>query len=226
MSSYENAFIFTDDVSVIERGKNCNVATFTVATNYPERFNLEGVTAYKIVKTEGDVVGDFLFLPSLTDEKTVDAVIDKVLGDDAKLIVSACYSLDEIGLIDVKYHLSPVQLLHKLGLLEKCTVVGGVYLDRDDVDLMSQCGTPLVLCPTSSMGYGYGIPHFCAYENKLNVKLGSGDNRFNCNGDMIAEARALVLGVNSEMRGQVLSAEKAIALIGGNAHNAYRKLFG
>jgi cytosine/adenosine deaminase-related metal-dependent hydrolase len=226
MSSYENAFIFTDDVSVIERGKNCNVATFTVATNYPERFNLEGVTAYKIVKTEGDVVGDFLFLPSLTDEKTVDAVIDKVLGDDAKLIVSACYSLDEIGLIDVKYHLSPVQLLHKLGLLEKCTVVGGVYLDRDDVDLMSQCGTPLVLCPTSSMGYGHGIPHFCAYENKLNVKLGSGDNRFNCNGDMIAEARALVLGVNSEMRGQVLSAEKAIALIGGNAHNAYKKLFG
>ena len=91
---------------------------------------------------------------------------------------------------------------------------------------MSQCGTPLVLCPTSSMGYGYGIPHFCAYENKLNVKLGSGDNRFNCNGDMIAEARALVLGVNSEMRGQVLSAEKAIALIGGNAHNAYKKLFG
>jgi cytosine/adenosine deaminase-related metal-dependent hydrolase len=226
MSSYENAFIFTDDVSVIERGKNCNVATFTVATNYPERFNLEGVTAYKIVKTEGDVVGDFLFLPSLTDEKTVDAVIDKVLGDDAKLIVSACYSLDEIGLIDVKYYLSPVQLLHKLGLLEKCTVVGGVYLDRDDVDLMSQCGTSLVLCPTSSMGYGYGIPHFCAYENKLNVKLGSGDNRFNCNGDMIAEARALVLGVNSEMRGQVLSAEKAIALIGGNAHNAYKKLFG
>ena len=226
MSSYENAFIFTDDVSVIERGKNCNVATFTVATNYPERFNLEGVTAYKIVKTEGDVVGDFLFLPSLTDEKTVDAVIDKVLGDNAKLIVSACYSLDEIGLIYVKYHLSPVQLLHKLGLLEKCTVVGGVYLDRDDVDLMSQCGTALVLCPTSSMGYGYGIPHFCAYENKLNVKLGSGDNRFNCNGDMIAEARALVLGVNSEMRGQVLSAEKAIALIGGNAHNAYKKLFG
>ena len=226
MSSYENAFIFTDDVSVIERGKNCNVATFTVATNYPERFNLEGVTAYKIVKTEGDVVGDFLFLPSLTDEKTVDAVIDKVLGDNAKLIVSACYSLDEIGLIDVKYHLSPVQLLHKLGLLEKCTVVGGVYLDRDDIDLMSQCGTPLVLCPTSSMGYGYGIPHFCAYENKLNVKLGSGDNRFNCNGDMIAEARALVLGVNSEMRGQVLSAEKAIALVGGNAHNAYKKLFG
>jgi hypothetical protein len=43
---------------------------------------------------------------------------------------------------------------------------------------------------------------------------------------MIAEARALVLGVNSEMRGQVLSAEKAIALIGGNAHNAYKKLFG
>ena len=65
---------------------------------------------------------------------------------------------------------------------------------------MAQCGAKLILCPTSSMGYGYGIPHYPAYIRKLDVSLGSGDNRFNRGGDMLTEARALVLGCNSEMR--------------------------
>ena len=80
------------------------------------------------------------------------------------------------------------------------TIVGGVYLDRDDVDLMAQCDARLILCPTSSMGHGFGIPHFPAYIKKLDVRLGSGDNRFNRDGDMPSEARALLLGCNAEMR--------------------------
>ena len=68
---------------------------------------------------------------------------------------------------------------------------------------MAQCEAKLVLCPTSSMGHGYGVPHYPAYIRKLDVMLGSGDNRFNRGGDMLAEARALVLGCNSEMRSDI-----------------------
>lgn len=198
---YKNHFLLSDDTESVLRGKKQGVSFFNVASSHPEKFDgMEGVTVFKRVNKPEDACFGALALMDLTDDKIVDAVSEAVLGNGAKLIAAAGYSLDETGLIDVKFHLSPVQYLHKLGLLEKCTVVGGVYLDREDVDLMAQCGTSLILCPTCSMGYGFGIPHFKAYCKKLKVYFGSGDNRFNRNGCMLAEARTMYLGSNSDMR--------------------------
>ena len=198
---YINSFILTDDPGVIARGKERGVTEFTAASSFPARFEgIDGVTVYKTVRKSSDCDYPRLFLPVLTDDNLTDAVAEAVLSGKASAICAAGYSLDESGAADVRFHLSPVQLLHKIGLLDGGTIVGGVYLDRDDVDLMAQCGAKLILCPTSSMGYGYGIPHYPAYIRKLDVSLGSGDNRFNRGGDMLTEARALVLGCNSEMR--------------------------
>ena len=64
------------------------------------------------------------------------------------------------------------------------------------------------------MGYGYGFPHFVSASKKLNIALGSGDNRFNNSGDMLAEARALILGSNCDMRSSSsITAEEALRLI-------------
>lgn len=198
---YINSFVLTDDPEAIERGRKCGVTEFTVATRFPRAFeNLAGVTVYKTVDKPSDCDYPRLFLPELTDDAITDAVAEAVLSGKSSAIIAAGYSLDESGAVDVRFHLSPVQLVHKLGLLDGGTIVGGVYLDRDDVDLMAQCGARLILCPTSSMGHGFGIPHFPAYIKKLDVRLGSGDNRFNRDGDMPSEARALLLGCNAEMR--------------------------
>ena len=198
---YKNSFILTDDPGLIVRGKENGVTEFTVASSFPERFEkIDGVTVYKTVRKPCDCDYPRLFLPVLTDDNLTDAVADAVLSGKATAICAAGYSLDESGAVDVRFRLSPVQLLHKLGLLDGGTIVGGVYLDRDDVDLMAQCDAKLILCPTSSMGHGFGVPHYPAYIRKLEVTLGSGDNCFNRGGDMLAEARALVLGCNSEMR--------------------------
>ena len=205
---YRNSFILTDDPGLIARGREYGVTEFTVASSFPERFlGMPGIIAYKTVKRVADCNYPRLFLPVLTDDNVTDAVAEAVLSGKSRAICAAGYSLAESGAVDVRFHLSPVQLLHKLGLLDGGTVVGGTYLDRDDVDLMAQCEAKLILCPTASMGYGYGVPHYPAYIRKLDVSLGSGDNRFNRGGDMLAEARALVLGCNSEMRD-----EKAVDL--------------
>ena len=214
--SLRNDFLLTDNPLDIERGKGRGVTDFTVATRFPDRFNgLEGVKAYKIVDKAEDIdEHSRLALLSLSDEDAVDGVIEAVYKSGASLIVAAGYSLDETGAIEVKFHLSPVQLLHKLGLLERCAVVGGVHLDRDDIDLMAQCDTRLILCPTASMGYGYGFPHFVAAAKKLRITLGSGDNRFNKSGDMLKEAETLILGSNCDMRSPFsVSEEEAMSLI-------------
>ncbi len=210
-----NDFLLTDNPSDIEKGNERGVTEFTVATRFPDRFmGLGGVTAYKIVEKVEDADYPRLVLLSLSDEEIVDCVIEAVYKNNAALIVAAGYSLDETGAIEVRYHLSPVQLLHKLGLLERCAVVGGVHLDRDDVDLMAQCAARLILCPTASMGYGYGFPHFVAASKKLEVSLGSGDNRFNKSGDMKREAETLTLGSNCDMRSSLSVSEvEAVELI-------------
>ncbi len=221
-----NAFLLTDDIEILKKSRASGAERITVATRFPQLFcNEKSVTVFKIVEKIEDCEYENLYLSSLYDDEIVDAVLDKALSGLSKVIVPCSYSLNEIGKCFSLTKLSPIQYLHKIGLLDCATVVGGVHLDRDDIDLMAQTGTPLILCPTSSMGYGYGTPHFCALEGKVEVSLGSGDCAFNKSGDMIQEARALLLGVNSDMRERKLTAEKLAKLIGLNPKNAHEKIF-
>lgn len=219
----KNAFLLTDNPIAVENGAKTGVTEFTVATRFPHLFEgLDGVTAYKLVEKPNDACYPRLALLSLDDDATVDAVIEARLGKGAELIVAAAYSLDETGAIEVRTHLSPVQLLHKLGLLDGVSVVGGVHLDRDDVDLMAQSGARLILCPSSSMGYGYGFPHYVMAKRKLTVLLGSGDNAYNQSGDMLFEARLLMLGTNCDMRSKsAVSKEEVSALINADTAELY-----
>lgn len=201
MTKFYNAFMLTDSVdAVLEAIKN-GADRVVLATSRPELFiGMKQVETYKLVGRAEDVNAERIFLPSLQDESVVDAVTERVLGGETKLIVAANRNLDEIGALEARFHLTPVQILHKLGLLERCTVVGGVYLDRDDVELLSQEHTPLVLCPTCSLGYGDGFPHVSALDGKVDFYLGSGDGAFNCGHSILRELRALILGSNCEMR--------------------------
>lgn len=201
MTKFYNAFMLTDSVDAVTEAIKNGADRVVLATSRPELFvGIEQVEAYKFVKSPDDANEGRIFLPSLKNEDIVDAVTENVLGCGAKLIVAANRNLDEIGLSEARFHLTPVQILHKLGLLDRCTVVGGVYLDRDDVELLSQENTPLVLCPTCSLGYGDGFPHVSALDGKVDFYLGSGDGAFNAGHSILRELRALILGSNCEMR--------------------------
>ncbi len=226
MIEYINSFLLSNSLESIEKGKKVGVKSFTVATDNPLDFeNSEGVEAYKIVRSKSDTDYPRLCLTSLSDDKIVDAVTEKVLGEGAKLIVFCSYSLGEIGSIEARFHLTPVQLLHKLGLLDGATLVGGVYLDRDDIDLIAQANAKVVLCPTCSLGYGYGVAHLRAMLGKIEVGLGSGDNAFNGNGDMVEELKTLYLSTCADMRErEVISYEELFSLASKNAPTNLKSL--
>lgn len=130
----------------------------------------------------------------MLSDKIIDEVIAYTLKTGAAFMAVAARTLTEVGKCDARFHLSPVMLLHKLGLLKNAKIVGGVYLDNDDVDLMVQENATLILTPSHDAGYGNGIPNAVSYLKRgLKIALGSGDNRFNKNRGIEFEAEILQL---------------------------------
>lgn len=172
---------------------------------------------YADVIRDGECRGDKIFISSLLKaEDDLDEIVDYCLDNKAKVIVCAGDDLYDSGVLEAREHLSPVMFLHKIGLLDRnCSVVGGICLDRDDVDLMAQLGSSLIVCPTYSCGTGRGIPIISPALGKIKISLGTFDNRFNKSGSVIEEAKTLYLGTAAVMRRpNALSIEQLARIVG------------
>lgn len=142
-----------------------------------------------------------IYLPDMLDEDLLENACDYIITNNAHAVIRAAYDLEEAGIIEARYKLSPVMLLHRLGILGSCTIVGGVCLDNDDMDLMAQEGVPLVLCPTADAGYGYGFAPVCAAVHRgIRVGVGTFDGKYNKDVDLDYELKFLTLTANAEMR--------------------------
>lgn len=143
-----------------------------------------------------------IYIPSLADEDVLESACDYLISvDSAKAIVRTAHDLEETGIIEARYKLSPIMLLHKLGVLHKCFIAGGVCLDNDDMDLMAQENTPLIVLPTADAGYGYGFAPVCAALRRgVRVGIGTFDGKYNKTHDLKYEMEFLKLTANAEMR--------------------------
>lgn len=142
-----------------------------------------------------------LYIPSLDlPDATIDALIDYALTENAKLFVRCASTLEEAGRMDSRFGKSDVMLLYSFGLLDTSTVVGGAYLDKDDLALMAQQNVPLCVLPSEDAGYGRGIAPVCAALDKgVAVRLGTGDGVYNPTRSVLYEAKVLRLLVSAQM---------------------------
>lgn len=146
--------------------------------------------------SSGDV-----YIPTLCDEDLLEQACDYLITAKARAIVRASYDLNEAGIIEARHKLSPIMLLHKMGVLGNCTVAGGVCLDNDDLDLMAQEGVALILTPTASAGYGHGFAPVCAAVKRgIKIGIGTFDGKYNKNHDINYELEFLRVTANAEMR--------------------------
>lgn len=148
--------------------------------------------------SEDFVTGDGIYLPSLfaSDDET-DAAIDGIFSG-AEIILSACATLDEVGTCDKKYSMTPIGLAHKYGLLcDQTYIAGGVYLDKDDIDLIIQSGAKVILTPSDSMGNGCGIPPLRMLAGLgATVRLGTGTGKYNREADLAFESHLIYLAAS------------------------------
>ncbi|MCH5161103.1 MAG: hypothetical protein J1G04_03640 [Clostridiales bacterium] len=173
------------------------------ALNSCDRVNYCGdcTTSDKRVYTYGYIDGHGIYIPDMLDETAFGNACDTILNSGKKAIVRAAFELEETGIIEARYKLSPVMLLHKMGVLGSCTIAGGVCLDNDDLDLMAQEGVALIVTPTASAGYGHGFAPVCAAISRgIRVGVGTFDGKYNRKADLNKEIEFLYLTANAEMR--------------------------
>ncbi len=162
----------------------------------------DGAENFRIVGEDftGRLDGNIYLESLLLGDEIIDAVIDHVLGSKCKLIISACRTLDEVGVCDKKYGVTPIGLAHKFGLLDGAFIAGGTYLDKDDIDLIGQSGAGIILTPSMSMGLGEGIPPIrMMLTLGARVYIGTGMREFNPDGDLEFEKRLIMLAASGAL---------------------------
>lgn len=67
-------------------------------------------------------------------------------------------NLNELGSIDKTYKMSPVTFLESMGFLDRdCSILGGNFLDKDELALLASYDCRLVLSPHADMFMGRGF---------------------------------------------------------------------
>lgn len=166
-----------------------------------------------------------LYVPTLNmPDKALDALIEYALASQAQLAVSCSQTLCEAGQIDARFGKSPVMTLHAFGLLGQSTVIGGVYLDKEDLALMAQEGVQLTVLPSHDAGHGNGVAPVCAaLRAGVRVRIGSGDGKYNARRDILREAALLRLLVSAQLNKEdALTVRDAAAMCGNDLSAAAR----
>ena len=117
----------------------------------------------------------------------------------------ASETLTEVGLIDNKYHMTPIALLESYGFLDTPSILAHcVHCDRDDIEIMTQYGVTVATNPSSNLILGSGIAPLYSYvKNKINVSIGTDGAASNNNLNMFKEmylADNLQAGVLNQAR--------------------------
>ncbi len=142
-----------------------------------------------------------LYVPTLDlPDRMLDDCITYVSEHSVRLAVQCASTLEEVGRIDGRFGKSPVMLLHEFGLLEYSAILGGVYLDKEDLALMAQENVPLIVLPSSDAGSGRGVaPIRAALDKGVEVRIGTGDGRYNRSRNVLREAALLRVLVSAQM---------------------------
>lgn len=149
----------------------------------------------------------------LSDDK-IDSIIEHYYNRKGEFLIDCARDLQQVGEFDAKMQKSPIMYLHSLGILDNSGIVGGIYLDKDDVDLMTQSNAHLVLTPSHDASVGNGIPPLKLYKSReLKMHVGTICNELNPSKSLKYECEVLTLLVNGSMCEKIFTVEEIAAFM-------------
>lgn len=184
-----NSFCIDGD-GVIEKNVAAGVARLNLLTSDPfaaaEKYKQHGLSGKIIVRAEQL---DKRALKKLTKQGIDLAIyIDLLLFDEKQLekfsltglpvFIPLFDDLTKTGQIDSNFGISPAKLIEEMGFLDRdCTIVGGAYADKDDLEILGSYGAKIAVCPISQSQSGATFSNVVLMRKAgLNIGIGSGAN--------------------------------------------------
>lgn len=89
-----------------------------------------------------------------------------------------CVLFDDIkktGMLNSLFDTLPVNYIEDVGLLDRdCSILGGIYADKDDFSLIASYGAKIIVSPHDSLNLGKGIANLQSMQNSgVEVNLAS-----------------------------------------------------
>ncbi len=107
------------------------------------------------------------------DEKVLEEV--SMLG--IAVVIPLFENLQRTGEISAMFDTSPAKLIEQLGFLDRdCTIVGGMYADKDDLEILGSYNAKMVLCPRAFARRGGTFANIVLMKKQgLNLQMGTLD---------------------------------------------------
>ena len=101
----------------------------------------------------------------------------------------ASETLNEVGVTDVKYQMTPIALLESYGFFDSpCILAHCVHCDRNDIEIMQNYDVTVSTNPSSNLILGSGIAPLYSYvKSNINVAIGTDGAASNNNLNMFKE---------------------------------------
>ncbi len=180
---YVNAFCI-DHEGVIEENVRAGVKVLNILTSSPKKINdqmkaagLDGVIVLRPDDINKNLKLDFpiaMYVDILEcDEKRLEELSMHALP----CVIPLFENLQRTGEISAAYDTSPAKLIEDMGFLDRdCTILGGSYADKDDLDILGSYGAKMVLCPRMFARAGSILPNIkLMAKHGLKLQMGSGD---------------------------------------------------
>lgn len=143
-------------------------------------------------------IGTSIFLQSMylcDDEKM--GMIKQIMDEDdsIQLFVHIAETVREREYIWEKYHCTPIEALHRFGLLlDRTFCVHSIYLTSNDRKLIKKADAKVVLCPISNMKLRDGYPDIESLMNdNINITVATDGLATNNSASILEELKMLAL---------------------------------
>lgn len=153
---------------------NLKTSKVQVAKEVLDNFGVQGKVVVDEKYLENLTTKDFLedkIIIEITDildltPQRLSEISDLCAKMKVPILIHFARSLDEVGLINVRYNLSPAKLLEDFGFLDReCILLGCNYLDKDDLELLSTYQVKIVLTPKTDALKARGFVNLLSIEN-------------------------------------------------------------
>ena len=113
--------------------------------------------------------------PYVDGDELTNEVSDFCAKHKVSVMINLYDELEKTGELNSTYNLTPIEYVESIGLLDRdFKILGGVYADKDDFNLISGYGGKIVVCPYESLNFGRGSPNVYAMQNSgVEVELSS-----------------------------------------------------